>query len=99
VHPKLPVELIFSAFNQNTTPRIPGIVTQVSPDRLVDEQTGMPYYRMRAEVTPEGRKMLSELQVRPGMPVELFVRTGERTLMNYLLRPLRDNFRMSMTEE
>ena len=99
VHPKLPVELIFSAFNQNTTPRIPGIVTQVSPDRLVDEQTGMPYYRMRAEVTPEGRKMLSDLQVRPGMPVELFVRTGERTLMNYLLRPLRDNFRMSMTEE
>ena len=99
VHPKLPVELIFSAFNQNTTPRIPGIVTQVSPDRLVDEQTGMPYYRMRAEVTPEGRKLLADLQVRPGMPVELFVRTGERTLMNYLLRPLRDNFRMSMTEE
>jgi membrane fusion protein, protease secretion system len=99
VHPKLPVELIFSAFNQNTTPRISGVVTQVSPDRLVDEKSGEPYYRMRAEVTPEGRKMLANLQVRPGMPVELFVRTGERTLANYLIKPLRDNFRMSLTEE
>ena len=99
VHPKLPVELIFSAFNQNTTPRIPGVVTQVSPDRLIDEATGMPYYRMRAEVTPEGRKLLVDLQVRAGMPVELFVTTGERTLANYLIRPLQDNFRMSLTEE
>lgn len=99
VHPRLPVELIFSAFNQNTTPRVPGLVTQVSPDRLVDEQTGVPYYRMRAEVTPEGQKLMSSLQVRPGMPVDLFVRTGERTLMNYLLRPLQDNFKMSLTEE
>lgn len=99
VHPQLPVELIFSAFNQNTTPRIPGVVTQVSPDRLIDEATGMPYYRMRAEVTPEGRKLLVDLQVRAGMPVELFVTTGERTLANYLIRPLQDNFRMSLTEE
>ena len=99
VHPKLPVELIFSAFNQNTTPRIPGIVTQVSPDRLVDEQTGMPYYRMRAEVTPEGRKLLADLQVRPGMPVELFVRTGERSLLNYLFKPLLDRAGSALTEE
>lgn len=99
VHPKLPVELILSAYNQHTTPRIPGVVTQVSPDRLVDEKSGLPYYRMRAEVTPEGRKEMMALQVRPGMPVELFVRTGERTLMSYLMRPLRDNFRMAMTEE
>lgn len=99
VHPQQPVELILSAFNQNTTPRVPGIVTQVSPDRLIDQQTGMPYYRLRAEVTPEGRLLMSRLDVRPGMPVELFVKTGERTLLNYLLRPLQDNFRLSMTEE
>lgn len=99
VHPKLPVELIFSAFNQNTTPRVPGIVTQVSPDRLEDPRTGVPYYRLRADVTPEGRQMLSRLDVRPGMPVELFVKTGERTLLTYLLKPLRDNFRLSLTEE
>jgi protease secretion system membrane fusion protein len=99
VHPQLPVELIFSAFNQNTTPRVPGVVTQVSPDRLEDPKTGVPYYRLRAEITPEGRQIMGRLDVRPGMPVELFVKTGERTLLTYLLKPLRDNFRLSLTEE
>lgn len=99
VHPQMPVELIFSAFNQNTTPRVPGVVTQVSPDRLEDPKTGVPYYRLRAEITPEGRQIMSRLDVRPGMPVELFVKTGERTLLTYLLKPLRDNFRLSLTEE
>ena len=99
VSPGLPVDLIFSAFNRNTTPRIPATVTQVSPDRLVDEASKMPYYRMRAEITPEGRREMAELNVRAGMPVELFVKTGERSLMNYLMRPLRDHIKSSMSEE
>jgi membrane fusion protein, protease secretion system len=99
VLPGLPVDLIFSAFNQNTTPHVPATVTQVSPDRLVDEATHMPYYRMRAEITPEGRKMMSTLNVRAGMPVELFVKTGERSLINYLMKPLRDHMKSSLTEE
>ena len=99
VHPDLKVELIFSAFNQNLTPQIPGIVTHVSADRLVDEVTKMPYYQVKAKVAPEGMKMIANLQVRPGMPVELFVKTGERTLLNYLLKPIMDHIKMSMTEE
>lgn len=99
VHRGLPVELIFSSFNQNTTPRIPGVVTQVSADRLIDEKTGVPYFRMFAEVTVEGRAEMAKLPVRPGMPVELFVKTGERTLANYLIRPIQDNFKMALTEE
>ena len=99
VHPNLRVELMFTAFNQNVTPHIPGIVTQVSADRLVDEKTGVPYYALRAKVAPEGMKLLANLQVRPGMPVDLFIKTGERTMMNYLLKPIFDNFKMSMTEE
>ena len=99
VHPGLPVELIFSAFNRNTTPRVPATVTQVSPDRLIDETSKMPYYRLRAELTPEGRQTMTNLPVRAGMPVELFVKTGERSLMNYLVRPLRDHIRTSLTEE
>jgi protease secretion system membrane fusion protein len=99
VHKDLPVELIFSAFNQNKTPHIPGVVTQVSADRLVDEKTGMPYYKMRAAVTPEGKKILAHLQVRPGMPVEAFVKTGERTLMSYLLKPIFDRAKTSLSEE
>ena len=96
---KLPVELIFSAFNQNKTPHVPGIVTQISADRLVDERTGQPYYKMRAEPTAEGRKMLANLAVKAGMPVEIFVKTGERTMMSYLLKPIFDRAKTSMAEE
>lgn len=99
VHPGLKTELIFSAFNSNTTPHIPGIVTQVSADRSVDERTGQAYYKVKAAVAPEGMKMISHLQIRPGMPVELFVKTGERTMMNYLMKPLFDRAKTSMTEE
>jgi protease secretion system membrane fusion protein len=99
VNPNLPVELIFSAFNQNTTPRVPGIVTHVSADRLLDEKTGQPYYNVKAKVAPEGMKMVAGLQIRPGMPVDLFVRTGERTMMNYLLKPVLDHTRLSLREE
>ncbi|MBC7415109.1 MAG: HlyD family type I secretion periplasmic adaptor subunit [Herminiimonas sp.] len=96
---KLPVELIFSAFNQNQTPHVPGIVTQVSADRLTDEKTGQPYYKMRAEPTAAGLKILANLPVRAGMPVEIFVKTGERTMMSYLLKPVFDRAKTSMTEE
>lgn len=99
VHQGLKAELIFSAFNSNTTPHIPGIVTQVSADRTVDERTGHAYYKVKAAVAPEGMKMISHLQIRPGMPVELFVKTGERTMMNYLLKPVFDRAKTSMTEE
>jgi protease secretion system membrane fusion protein len=44
-------------------------------------------------------KMIADLQIRPGMPVELFVKTGERTMMNYILKPILDHFKMAMTEE
>jgi protease secretion system membrane fusion protein len=99
VHPDLKVELIFSAFNQNLTPHVPGIVTHVSADRLIDEVSRLPYYQIKAKVAPEGMKLISNLQVRPGMPVELFVKTGERTLLNYLLKPILDHIKMAMTEE
>lgn len=99
VHPDLEVELVFSAFNQNTTPHVPGKVTHVSADRLVDEKTGMPYYKLKAVVTPDGMKKLRELKVLAGMPVEIFVKTGERTMMNYLLKPIIDRAHTSMSEE
>lgn len=99
VHPGLQVELIFSAFNVNKTPHIPGVVTQVSADRSVDEHTGQPYYKLKAAVAPEGLKMISKLEIRPGMPVELFVKTGERTMMNYLLKPVIDRAGSALSEE
>lgn len=99
IHAGLPVELIFSAFNTNKTPHIPGVVTSVSADRFVEERTGQPYYRVRAKVTPQGAKMAAKLDIRPGMPVELFVKTGERSMMSYLLKPVFDRAKTSMTEE
>ena len=98
VHPDLEVDLIFSAFNQNQTPHVPGVVTFVSADRMVDERSGAPYYKMKAKVTPEGMKLIAHLQVRPGMPVDLFIKTGERTMMNYLLKPVFDRAKSSLNE-
>lgn len=101
VHKGLPVELMFAAFNVNSTPHIPGLVTQVSADRSLDERTGQPYYKVRAVVAPEGVKLIAQhkLDIQPGMPVEMFVKTGERTMMSYLLKPVFDRSKSAMTEE
>jgi membrane fusion protein, protease secretion system len=101
VHVGLPTELIFSAFNANRTPRIAGQVETVSADRSVDERTGTPYYKVRVKVTPQGAKMIAahHMEIRPGMPVELFIKTGERTMMSYLLKPVFDRAGSSMSED
>ncbi|MFC3396093.1 HlyD family type I secretion periplasmic adaptor subunit [Brenneria rubrifaciens] len=95
----LPVELLFSAFNQATTPRISGVVALIGADRLLDQQTGTPYYALRIRVDEQGKQQLAGLDIRPGMPVEAFVRTGERSLLNYLFKPLFDRLHIALTEE
>ncbi len=95
----LPVNMMFTAFNQNKTPHIPGVVTQVSADRFVDEKTGESYYKVVTKVMPEGYALVANLQIRPGMPLQMFIKTGERTMMNYLLKPILDHLKLSMTEE
>jgi protease secretion system membrane fusion protein len=101
VHAGLKTEIIFSAFNANKTPHIPGVVEQVAADRTVDERTGQPYYKVRVKVTPEGAKIVGQhhLNIRSGMPAELFVKTGERTMMNYLLKPVMDRAKSALSEE
>jgi protease secretion system membrane fusion protein len=101
VHAGLKTEIIFSAFNANKTPHIPGVVEQVAADRTVDERTGQPYYKVRVKVTPAGAKIVAEhhLNIRSGMPAELFVKTGERTMMNYLLKPVMDRAKSALSEE
>lgn len=95
----LDVDMSFTAFNQNRTPHVPGQVAVVSPDRLVEERTGEPYYKIRVQVTPEGMGKLKGLEVRPGMPVDVFVKTGERSLMSYLLKPMVDRMRNALSQE
>ncbi|WP_208229613.1 HlyD family type I secretion periplasmic adaptor subunit [Brenneria izadpanahii] len=94
-----PVELAFDAFNRASTPKLAGTVKTVSADRLEDPQ-GAPYYHVEISVDDlQNREALPGLQLQPGMPVTAFVKTGERTLMNYLLKPLRDRTRLALTEE
>ncbi len=98
VYNGLPVDLMFTAFNQNKTPKIPGTVTLVSADRLVGAN-GAAYYQMQVTVSPEGMKMLSGEDIKPGMPVEVFVKTGSRSLLSYLFKPILDRAHTSLTEE
>ncbi|MGF6613069.1 protease secretion system membrane fusion protein [Paraburkholderia sp. WSM4175] len=95
----MPVDMMFTAFNQNSTPRIPGTLTFISADRLVNDHTGAPYYRVRAMVTPQGMKLLKPLKIRPGMPVEVFVNAGQRSLLSYLLKPVIDRAHTALTED
>lgn len=99
VKPGLEVDILFPAFQQSTTPHVPGKVLTVSADALAEPKQGMPYFKAQIEVTPEGMKKLHMHQIRAGMPAEVFVRTGERTMMNYLIKPLRDRVRGALTEE
>ncbi|MBI6556894.1 HlyD family type I secretion periplasmic adaptor subunit [Pseudomonas veronii] len=89
----------FSAFNSATTPEIEGVVTKVSADRLTDEKTGMPYYLARVRVTAEGEKKLGDKKLLPGMPADVLINTGERTMLQYLMQPARNAISESMIEE
>ena len=82
--------LRLSAFNQRTTPELNGVVTRVSPDVATDQRTGQTYYTIRVSMPPEEIARLGEVKLIPGMPVEAFVQTGARTLLSYLIKPLRD---------
>lgn len=93
----LPVDLMFTTFNASITPHIPGVVTLVGADVLFD-QDNRPFYRAQVEVTDEGMHLLGQNRILPGMQVMVFVRTGERTLLNYLFKPLRDRMRAALTE-
>lgn len=91
--------LRFSAFDTRTTPEIDGEVTRVSADTSTDQRTGMSYYTIRVGLPPEELKKLGELKLLPGMPVEAFVQTGERTVISYLMKPLYDQFMRAFREK
>lgn len=97
----LPVHLQFSALQRPDTPVVFGHVEAVSADQLIDEATREPYFAVR--VIPEAvsvkRLQASALLVRPGMQADVIVATGERTLMNYLLKPLRERLVKAFQEE
>jgi membrane fusion protein, type I secretion system len=90
--------LRLSAFNQRTTPELNGLVTRVSADVTTDQRTGQSYYTIRVSMPPDEVARLGEAKIIPGMPVEAFVQTGDRTMMSYLMKPLSDQFMRSFRE-
>ncbi len=99
VRPGKPADIRFSAFNSATTPVMKGEVLQVSADRLTNKDTGMPYYLARVTLTEEGKRALGSLQLQPGMPAEVLINTGSRTLLQYLMSPATDAFAKSLIED
>ena len=85
-----PAILRFTAFNQRSTPEVKGTVILVSADLTTDSRTGATYYTGR--ITPDADQLapFAKSGLVPGMPVEVFVQTGDRTILNYLTKPLAD---------
>lgn len=91
--------LRFSALNTRTTPEVGGTVTYVSADRQVDTKSGQPYYVARLKIAETLPPEIRLDQIYPGMPVEAFISTGERTFAEYLTKPLLDSFSRAFREE
>jgi HlyD family secretion protein len=91
--------LRFSAFNQRTTPEINGTVSRVSADTTTDQRTGQSYYTIRIAMPNEEILRLGDVKLLPGMPVEAFVQTGDRTVFSYLVKPLHDQLMRAFREK
>jgi HlyD family secretion protein len=88
----------FSAFDQRTTPQLSGIVSYVSADLSREEKSDTSYYTVRVTLPEEEHRRLSGLRLVSGMPAEIFVQTGSRTMASFLLKPITDQLRRSFNE-
>lgn len=98
-HPKDPVVVRFSNFANAPQLAVDGLILTISSDALTDPQTGITYYLARIAVTEQGIKELGGRNLQPGMPVEALIKTGSRTLLDYLLHPLSKRMATSLIEE
>ena len=94
-----PAALKFSAFNQRTTPEVDGTVSLVSADVTQDTKTGTSFYTARISVTAGELTKLGSVKLVPGMPVEAFIQTGDRSVRSYLARPLADQIARAFREQ
>jgi HlyD family secretion protein len=98
VKPGQGVRLVFSSLPTRTTPEINGIVTLISADTLTDERTGIIYFRTEIALGTEVLDQLDQIEILPGMPVDAFIQTADRTPLSYLLKPFTDYFRTAFRE-
>lgn len=92
-------KLRFSAFSQQITPELDGKVVQVSADVSTDDVSSQPYYLVRIEIDKKSDIQIDQLKLVPGMPVEIFISTGDRTALSYLTKPITDQLRRAFREE
>ncbi len=100
VHPGQNADVQLLAFNQRTTPKIPGKVTYISADRILQNTAygqQMPSYIVHVELDPEELKK-EKLDLSAGMPASIFIRTAPRTVLDYLLEPIMSNFDHALRE-
>lgn len=98
VHVGMEAALRFSTFDQRSTPEVTGHVTKVSADVFTDDVTGLTYYSADIIPVAEDLEKLGDVELLPGMPVEAFIKTGERTPLSYLAKPLTDYFNRAFRE-
>jgi len=98
VRPGQAARLAFTAFDQRTVPQVPGEVTQVSADRLADTRNGEPFYLIRLKISKAPLGGYDPSKIGPGQPVQVFITTGERTLLAYLTDPITHTFTHGMRE-
>jgi len=99
VRPGLHADVRFSAFAHSPQLVVQGELASVSGDLLTDAQSNQTYYLARVKVTPDGMKTLGARHLQPGMPAEVVIKTGERTMLTYLLGPLLKRVSGSLKEE
>lgn len=92
-------EVRFSSFNLALTPKMEGKVINLSADHIIDEKTGIPHYQAIIELTPDSHTKLGNLELLPGMPVEVLIRTGERTVFEYLMQPITNSLARAFIED
>ncbi|HKR91484.1 HlyD family type I secretion periplasmic adaptor subunit, partial [Novosphingobium sp.] len=90
--------LRFTSLNMRTTPELSGTVTQVAADRSVDRTTNASYYSATVSIPDEELRKLGKVRLSVGMPVEVFIQTQERTILQYIVRPLSDQFKRALRE-
>lgn len=98
VHVGQPATIHLTSLASYRLPRIAGIVRTISADRIVEERTGQAYYLARVEVPADEMQKIGDAELIPGMPAEVLIVTGERTMLQYLLEPFEAAFRRSFRE-
>ncbi|OAT32410.1 membrane fusion protein (MFP) family component of an ABC superfamily hemophore transporter [Buttiauxella brennerae ATCC 51605] len=96
--PGLMVDVLFPALNHALLPSVPARVLTISADRLIDEVTQQPYYLAEVQVSTEGVHLLGDYKIKAGMPASVTIKTGERTFLSYLFKPLLARLELAFKE-